>query len=150
MKDKRHKKILELIDNFNIETQDDLLNMLKECGFNVTQATVSRDIKDLRLVKTIDNTGKYKYTLDVNLSNGVAYNSLKGFSYSIKSIDSSGNMVVIKTLSGMAQAVCANIDSMDVDNMLGTIAGDDTIFILMRDQESLNKFIADTRKLLFN
>ncbi len=150
MKDKRHKKILELIDNFNIETQDDLLNMLKECGFNVTQATVSRDIKDLRLVKTIDNTGKYKYTLDVNLSNGVAYNSLKGFSYSIKSIDSSGNMVVIKTLSGMAQAVCANIDSMDVDNMLGTIAGDDTIFILMRDQESLNKFIAETRKLLFN
>lgn len=150
MKDKRHKKILELIDNFNIETQDDLLNMLKECGFNVTQATVSRDIKDLRLVKTIDNTGKYKYTLDVNLSNGVAYNSLKGFSYSIKSIDSSGNMVVIKTLSGMAQAVCANIDSMDVNNMLGTIAGDDTIFILMRDQESLNKFIAETRKLLFN
>ncbi len=150
MKDKRHKKILELIDNFNIETQDDLLNMLKECGFNVTQATVSRDIKDLRLVKTIDNTGKYKYTLDVNLSNGVAYNSLKGFSYSIKSIDSSGNMVVIKTLSGMAQAVCANIDSMDVYNMLGTIAGDDTIFILMRDQESLNKFIAETRKLLFN
>lgn len=150
MKDKRHKKILELIDNFNIETQDDLLNMLKECGFNVTQATVSRDIKDLRLVKTIDNTGKYKYTLDVNLSNGVTCNSLKGFSYSIKSIDSSGNMVVIKTLSGMAQAVCANIDSMDVDNMLGTIAGDDTIFILMRDQESLNKFIAETRKLLFN
>ena len=150
MKDKRHKKILELIDNFNIETQDDLLNMLKECGFNVTQATVSRDIKDLRLVKTIDNTGKYKYTLDVNLSNGVAYNSLKGFSYSIKSLDSSGNMVVIKTLSGMAQAVCANIDSMDVYNMLGTIAGDDTIFILMRDQESLNKFIAETRKLLFN
>ena len=150
MKDKRHKKILELIDNFNIETQDDLLNMLKECGFNVTQATVSRDIKDLRLVKTIDNTGKYKYTLDVNLSNGVTYNSLKGFSYSIKSIDSSGNMVVIKTLSGMAQAVCANIDSMDVDNMLGTIAGDDTIFILMRDQESLNKFIDETRKLLFN
>lgn len=150
MKDKRHKKILELIDNFNIETQDDLLSMLKECGFNVTQATVSRDIKDLRLVKTIDNTGKYKYTLDVNLSNGVTYNSLKGFSYSIKSIDSSGNMVVIKTLSGMAQAVCANIDSMNVDNMLGTIAGDDTIFILMRDQESLNKFIAETRKLLFN
>lgn len=150
MKDKRHKKILELIDNFNIETQDDLLNMLKECGFNVTQATVSRDIKDLRLVKTIDNTGKYKYTLDVNLSNGVTCNSLKGFSYSIKSIDSSGNMVVIKTLSGMAQAVCANIDSMDVYNMLGTIAGDDTIFILMRDQESLNKFIAETRKLLFN
>lgn len=150
MKYKRHKKILELIDNFNIETQDDLLNMLKECGFNVTQATVSRDIKDLRLVKTIDNTGKYKYTLDVNLSNGVTYNSLKGFSYSIKSIDSSGNMVVIKTLSGMAQAVCANIDSMDVYNMLGTIAGDDTIFILMRDQESLNKFIAETRKLLFN
>lgn len=150
MKDKRHKKILELIDNFNIETQDDLLNMLKDCGFNVTQATVSRDIKDLRLVKTIDNTGKYKYTLDVNLSNGVTYNSLKGFSYSIKSIDSSGNMVVIKTLSGMAQAVCANIDSMDVNNMLGTIAGDDTIFILMRDQESLNKFIAETRKLLFN
>lgn len=150
MKDKRHKKILELIDNFNIETQDDLLNMLKECGFNVTQATVSRDIKDLRLVKTIDNTGKYKYTLDVNLSNSVTYNSLKGFSYSIKSIDSSGNMVVIKTLSGMAQAVCANIDSMDVYNMLGTIAGDDTIFILMRDQESLNKFIAETRKLLFN
>lgn len=150
MKDKRHKKILELIDNFNIETQDDLLNMLKDCGFNVTQATVSRDIKDLRLVKTIDNTGKYKYTLDVNLSNGVTCNSLKGFSYSIKSIDSSENMVVIKTLSGMAQAVCANIDSMDVDNMLGTIAGDDTIFILMRDQESLNKFIAETRKLLFN
>ena len=150
MKDKRHKKILELIDNFNIETQDDLLSMLKECGFNVTQATVSRDIKDLRLVKTIDNTGKYKYTLDVNLSNGVTCNSLKGFSYSIKSIDSSGIMVVIKTLSGMAQAVCANIDSMDVNNMLGTIAGDDTIFILMRDQESLNKFIAETRKLLFN
>ena len=150
MKDKRHKKILELIDNFNIETQDDLLSMLKECGFNVTQATVSRDIKDLRLVKTIDNTGKYKYTLDVNLSNGVTCNSLKGFSYSIKSIDSSGNMVVIKTLSGMAQAVCANIDSMDVNNMLGTIAGDDTIFILMRDQESLNKFIAETRKLLCN
>ena len=150
MKKDRHKKILDLIKENAIGTQEELASALNHAGYNVTQATVSRDIKDLRLVKTIDNTGKYKYTLDVNLSNGVAYNSLKGFSYSIKSIDSSENMVVIKTLSGMAQAVCANIDSMDVYNMLGTIAGDDTIFILMRDQESLNKFIAETRKLLFN
>ena len=148
MKDKRHRKILELIDNFSIETQDELLNMLRQCGFNVTQATVSRDIKDLRLVKIIDENGKYRYASDMNSVDNLTYNLLKRFSYSIKSIESSGSMVVIKTLNGMAQAVCANIDSMDTDGMLGTIAGDDTIFILMRDQESLNKFISETRKLL--
>lgn len=148
MKDKRHRKILELIDNFSIETQDELLNMLRQCGFNVTQATVSRDIKDLRLVKIIDENGKYRYASDINSVDNLKYNLLKRFSYSIKSIESSNNMVVIKTLNGMAQAVCANIDSMDTDGMLGTIAGDDTIFILMRDQESLDKFISETRKLL--
>ncbi len=148
MKDKRHRKILELIDNFSIETQDELLNMLRDCGFNVTQATVSRDIKDLRLVKIIDDNSKYRYAPDINSGDNTTYNILKRFSYSIKDIESSGNLVVIKTLSGMAQAVCANIDSMEIDGALGTIAGDDNIFILMRDQESLNRFIYETRKLL--
>lgn len=150
MKTIRHKRILELVDNYSIETQEELLNRLREDGFDITQATVSRDIKDLRLVKIIGNNGKYKYSSDLNSNESFTYNLLKRFSYSIKSIESSGNMIVIKTLSGMAQAVCAAIDSMESKGILGTIAGDDTIFILASDQDSLSNFIFETKRLISN
>lgn len=150
MKTIRHKRILELVDNYSIETQEELLNRLREDGFDITQATVSRDIKDLRLVKIIGNNGKYKYSSDLNSNESFKYNLLKRFSYSIKSIESSGNMIVIKTLSGMAQAVCAAIDSMESKGILGTIAGDDTIFILASDQDSLSNFIFETKRLISN
>lgn len=150
MKTIRHKRILELVDNYSIETQEELLNRLREDGFDITQATVSRDIKDLRLVKIIGNNGKYKYSSDLNSNESFTYNLLKRFSYSIKSIESSGNMIVIKTLSGMAQAVCAAIDSMENKGILGTIAGDDTIFILASDQDSLSNFIFETKRLISN
>lgn len=150
MKTVRHERILELVDNYSIETQEELLNKLREDGFDITQATVSRDIKDLRLVKIIDDNGKYKYSSDMNSDENFRYNLLKRLSYSIKSISSSGDIIVIKTSSGMAQAVCATIDSMENKGILGTIAGDDTIFILAGDQETLSNFVLEIKKLISN
>jgi transcriptional regulator of arginine metabolism len=133
LKYSRHAKILELIESSEIETQEDLANHLKTLGFNVTQATVSRDIKELRLIKVLTREGKYKYATIKNQESVISDRFLKLFRDSVLSIDHAGNTIVVKTLVGAANAAAAAIDAVDLKDVVGTLAGDDTIFLLVRD-----------------
>ena len=148
MKSKRQRKIIELITNNNIETQEELAGLLMKSGFEVTQATISRDIKELRLVKELSSKGKYYYSTGKR-SNENAHRRAGGiFNESIISIDYAMNIVVIKCFSGMANAVCAAIDSMNIEEVLGSIAGDDTIFILCINENVAMNFTYKLRKML--
>ena len=133
MKSGRHEKIMEIISEYPVETQDEIITRLKEAGYKATQATISRDIKDLRLVKTLGSDGKYRYISDVSRSADLRSSFGQLFSGSVIMIDCAQNIVVIKTLSGMANAVCAAMDSTENQAIVGTIAGDDTIFVACRD-----------------
>ena len=135
MKSGRHAKILEIIAEYPVETQDEIISRLKDAGYKATQATISRDIKDLRLVKTLGSDGKYRYTSDTSRSADLRSNFEQLFSGSVISIDAAKNIVVIKTLSGMANAVCAAMASTENSAIVGTIAGDDTIFVACRSDE---------------
>lgn len=137
MKYSRHTKILDLIENYEIETQEELAHRLKECGFNVTQATVSRDIKELRLIKVLTKEGRYKYATIKHQESGISDRFVKLFRDSVTSIDSASNMVVIKTLPGAANAAAAALDTLSLKEVVGTLAGDDTIFILVRDESKV-------------
>ena len=139
MKTGRHARILDIIAEHPIETQDELLTRLREEGFKATQATISRDIKDLRLVKTLGSDGKYRYVSASRSSTDIT---------SVNSIDVAQNLVVIKTLSGMAQAVCAALDSADYPSVVGTIAGDDTIFIACRTADLAVSLTEELKKLI--
>ena len=148
MKARRHAKILELINEFNIDTQEELLRLLREAGFEVTQATVSRDIKELRLVKTLSQDGKYKYTVSMDSMNDFSSKFYSLLSDSAIHIDYACNMVVIKCLTGMANAVCAAMDSMKWEGTIGTLAGDDTIFIVMKNEEYAENLVIELKKLV--
>ncbi len=148
MKTKRHSKILELIAEKEIATQEDLLVYLKKEGFNVTQATVSRDIKELRLVKTMVSDGKYRYAQTAADSNTDIGTKYADFSQSAKSVDYAGNFVVIKCYTGMANAACAVLDAMNREGVVGTLAGDDTIFVLMRDEAMAVSLVDSIEKLI--
>ena len=132
MKSKRHERILEIIKEKDIETQEELAEELKKSGFDVTQATVSRDIKNLKLLKMQSAFGKYKYVVPTkdttNITDKLA-NILKNAVVSVENID---KMVVVKTFTGGASAASEAIDSLDFDDIAGTVAGDNTIFILVR------------------
>jgi len=148
MKAKRHTKVLELISEFEIDTQEELLRRLMENGFKVTQATVSRDIKELRLIKVQAGDG-YKYS--TNTSKDTVDMSFKFhavFSESVTGIDYAENMVVIRCYVGMANAACAALDSIHWKGVVGTIAGDDTIFCVMRDRQNAVEFTEQLHKLL--
>ncbi len=145
MKLNRHTKIIELINKFPITTQDELLDYLKADGFDVTQSTVSRDIKKLRLTKSLDSNGKYRYQAPLVGGNNSKNNFLTLVDSSVVSVEHAMNMVVVKTYAGMAQAVCASIDSMNYDSIVGTIAGDDTIFIVCKNEDSARNY---TQELL--
>ena len=148
MKTRRHARILDLIGEYPIETQDELLTRLKAEGYKATQATISRDIKDLRLVKTLGSDGKYRYVSAAKNSTDIHSNFSALFSTSVSSIDFAQNMVIIKTLSGMAQAVCAALDSVNYNSVLGTIAGDDTIFVVCRTDELAVNLTDELKKLI--
>ena len=141
MRTDRHKKILELINNNNIGTQEELADALNKAGYNVTQATVSRDIREMNLVKIRDELGNTKYAAPVSSGSNIV--TLRD---SIIHVDSAGNIVVLKCRSGMASAVCAEFDSMHYPNVVGTIAGDDTIFILFRNYVQAEEFKNNYRK----
>jgi transcriptional regulator of arginine metabolism len=134
-KGQRHIKIRELIANEDIETQDDLVDRLKQDGFNVTQATVSRDIKELHLVKVPLIDGRYKYSLPADQR----FNPLQKLKRSLMDafvrIDNASNQLVMKTMPGNANAIGALIDKLDWEEILGTICGDDTILIICRNPE---------------
>ena len=148
MKTGRHARILDIISEHPIETQYELLTRLREEGFKATQATISRDIKDLRLVKTLGSDGKYRYVSASRSSTDIRTNFSNLFSTSVNSIDVAQNLVVIKTLSGMAQAVCAALDSADYPSVVGTIAGDDTIFIACRTADLAVSLTEELKKLI--
>ena len=148
MKTKRHSKILELISERDINTQEELLAYLKDAGFDVTQATVSRDIKELRLIKTMVSDGKYRYASSVSDSNADIGTKYAVFSQSTKSVDCAGNMVVVKCFNGMANAACAVLDAMNHEGVVGTLAGDDTIFVLMRDEKSATTLVGKIKELI--
>ncbi|MBR1731067.1 MAG: arginine repressor [Ruminococcus sp.] len=148
MKTRRQAAILDLINEYSIETQEELLTRLKEKGYNVTQATVSRDIKELRLLKTLSNDGKYRYTSYTKNSTETS-GGFNGFiNSSVVSVKPAQNIVVIKTLAGMANAICASIDTIDFKGIVGTLAGDDTIFIVCADNERASNFVFEIQKYL--
>lgn len=148
MKKRRQAKIIELISSREIETQEELQALLLEHGFEVTQATISRDIKELRLVKDLSQSGNYYYSTGKRNTENINRRAGGIFNESIIKIDCAMNMVVIKCFAGMANAVCAALDSMEIDNVLGSIAGDDTIFILCSNETSAMNFTYNLRKML--
>ena len=148
MKYSRHAKILEIIDNDEIETQEDLADLLKKSGINVTQATVSRDIKELRLIKVLAKNGRYKYASMKQQESAISDRLVKMFKDSILGIESSGNIVVLKTLTGAANAACAAIDALDIKDIVGTIAGDDTIFILAKEDQNIGELVDKFKRLM--
>ncbi|PGT87656.1 MULTISPECIES: transcriptional regulator AhrC/ArgR [Bacillaceae] len=131
-KGQRHIKIREIITNNDIETQDELVDLLKGMGFNVTQATVSRDIKELHLVKVPMLDGRYKYSLPADQRFNPLQKLKRALMDAFVKVDSAGHMLVMKTLPGNANAIGALIDNLDWDEVLGTICGDDTILIICR------------------
>ncbi len=137
MKSERHAMILDLIEHADVETQEDLAGLLKNRGYSVTQATVSRDIKELRLIKVLSDKGGYKYATVDKAEAGMKERFIRIFSDSVVGITSSGNLVILKTLSGSGNAAAEAIDSMRWNEVAGTIAGDNTIFIAARDEKTV-------------
>ena len=148
MKTKRHAKILEIIRTRPVDTQEELLRWLKESGVDVTQATVSRDLTELRLIKTLDTDGQYRYST-VKLENGTMSSKFHSlFADAVVNIDYAGNIVVIKCLSGMAQAACAAMDSLHWDSVVGTLGGEDTFICITKDEGRAVELVTELKKLL--
>jgi transcriptional regulator of arginine metabolism len=135
MKYNRHAKILDIIENYEIETQDDLAEKLRESGMDVTQATISRDIKELRLVKVLSSGGKYRYSAMNSDGGNMNDRLLVIIKEAYVSCDYANNILVIKTLPGMAQAVAATLDALGWNDIVGTIAGDDTMMVVCRAEK---------------
>lgn len=138
MKNKRQKKILELIVHYEIGTQEELMEKLREAGFDVTQATVSRDIREMKLTK-VETHGKLHYVAFRETDDDMKEKYERVFRDGFVSMDNAVNILVIKTISGMAMAVAAALDSMDFKEIVGSIAGDDTIMCAVRSlQDTVN------------
>ncbi len=148
MKAKRQAKILEIIRTHAVETQEELLALLSQQGIHTTQATISRDIKELHLIKALSPDGRYRYTVAKmdNEAMSAKFESL--FQDAVEHVDYAGNMVVVRCLPGMAQAVCAAMDSQRMDNIVGTLAGEDTFICIVKEQEQAIRLASDLRKLM--
>lgn len=150
MKVTRHGKILEIINMKDVETQEDLAEELKNSGMDVTQATVSRDIKELKLIKVLTPNGKYKYASILPVEKFLSEKLVTIFAQTILSVENIGNFIVVKTITGSANAACEAIDSLNFDGIAGTIAGDNTIFILVRTVEKGQELVQKIKKMLNN
>ena len=148
MKTKRQSKLLELIRKNEIETQEELMSYLLKEGFAVTQATVSRDIRELKLTKIATSTGKQKYAVLNETTNDLSEKYVRILKDGYVSMDMAQNILVIKTVSGMANAVCAAIDAMNIHEIVGTIAGDDTIMCAIRTTEDTFSILKKLRKIV--
>lgn len=149
VKTQRHAKILEIISTRDIETQEQLLQILQNEGYTSTQATISRDIKELHIVKELTSFGTYRYTTASKDLSGTFSSRLNTiFKECITSFDCAQNIVVIKTIPGLASAAASAIDAMDMSVVVGTLAGDDTVFIVMRDTASAATFCSEIKDLL--
>ena len=150
MKKNRHEAILSLIAQQNIGTQEELMQKLNDLGYKVTQATVSRDIKYLKLIKTPVASGQYKYSYVNNETEDFSGKYYSILSHSVTAVDYAGNMAVVKCYAGMANAACAAMDNLEIDNIVGTLAGDDTLFVLCRDEQSAGFFKDYIEKVVKN
>lgn len=149
MKFQRQAKILQLIEKYDIVTQEELSAKLQESGYTTTQATVSRDIKDLRLIKVLTANGTYKYAVSSDNQNASFAARLRNiFKECVTQIDFAQNIVVIKTLPGLAHAAGSAIDNMNVEDVVGSLAGDDTVMIVMRGNRAAERFYEETGELL--
>ncbi len=148
MKRTRHEKIMELIQAYPVETQEDLLGLLRKDGFDVTQATVSRDIKELRLTKTLSAEGRYRYVPAKEEAHESAAKFQSLFADSAVSVGYAQNIVCVKCQTGMANAVCAAMDSLHWKDMVGTLAGDDTIFILVVSDEAAARLAEELKNMV--
>ena len=148
MKKRRHAKILELINSNDIETQEELQSYLLKCGFEVTQATISRDIKELRLVKELSDKGRYIYSTGKKAATDAIRRAGGIFSESIIRVEYAQNTVCIKCFPGMAMAVCTAIESMEWAGFVGAISGDDTIFVLCKTADCAKIFTMIMEKIL--
>lgn len=148
MKIARHAKILEIINNKDIETQEDLAEELKKSGIDVTQATVSRDIKELKLIKVLSNSGNYKYAAIAPTENLLSDRLVSIFTQTVLTIEYVNNFIIMRTISGSANAAAEAIDSLGWDGIVGTIAGDNTIFVLTRSNEKAEELVSKFKKLV--
>ena len=148
MKYSRHAKILELIERYNIETQEELADKLKEIGMDVTQATISRDIKELRLIKVMDAHERYRYAPVSHTEGTITNRLLTIFTESYITCDYANNIVVVKTLPGMAQASASAVDSLKWTDIVGTIAGDDTIMVVCRAEKIAEELVNKLNRMI--
>lgn len=148
MKTNRHAKIIELINTYRIETQEELADLLNKEGFSVTQATVSRDIRDLKLTKVPAEDGKQRYAVHLSSDNGMSEKYIRVLRDGYISMAMAQNILVIKTVAGMASAVCAAIDAMKWNEVVGTLAGDDTIMCANRSVEDTIKVMDKINKII--
>jgi transcriptional regulator of arginine metabolism len=139
MRYSRHNKILELIAGQEIDTQEKLAKLLQKSGYKVTQATVSRDIKELKLIKAMTSSGKYKYAVNAGQNRPINERFVKIFRETVQSGEHSGNIIVIKTLPGCANAAAEAIDSLPFPNILGSIAGDNTILLVAGENANVTQ-----------
>ena len=148
MKSQRQAKILEIISTINVETQEQLLQELEHAGFHSTQATISRDIKELRIVKELTTLGTYRYTTAAKEVPSTFSNRLNTiFRECVTRYDYAQNLVVIHTLPGLAGAAASAIDSMNMSVVVGTLAGDDTVMVVMRDNNAAAQFCGEISNL---
>ncbi len=148
MKIARHAKILELITQNDIETQEELVDSLRRQGMDVTQATVSRDVKELKLIKVLSASGRYKYASIAQGESVLSEKLVNIFTQTVLNVDYVGNSILIKTLSGSGSAAAEAIDTLGWDGIVGTIAGDNTILILARTDEKARELVGKFKKLL--
>ena len=149
MKSQRQAKIMEIISNRNVETQEQLLALLQEEGFRGTQATISRDIKELRIVKELTSLGTYRYTTANNeMANSFSSRLNTIFRECVTGFDYAQNIIIIRTLPGLASAAGSAIDAMNMSMVVGSLAGDDTVMIVMRDNNSAAAFCGEIKNLI--
>lgn len=149
LKSQRQAKIMEIISTRNVETQEQLLEALQEAGFRCTQATISRDIKELRIVKELTSLGTYRYTTsstEISGSFSTRLNTI--FRECVIGYDYAQNIIVIRTLPGLASAAGSAIDAMNLHAIVGSLAGDDTVMVIMRDSNAAAAFCGEIKNLL--
>ena len=148
MKVDRHSKIVELIGKYQIETQEELAEYLKKAGYHVTQATVSRDIRELKLTKVAMSNGKQKYAALTEPAEDLSQKYIRVLKDGFASMDMAQNILVVRTVSGMAMAVAAALDALNFHEIVGTIAGDDTIMCAVRSVEENIRLMDRLRKMV--
>ena len=148
MRISRQNKILELIENYEIDTQDKLVAMLREHGYDVTQATISRDIKELQLIKALSPSGKYRYAASAAPDGPVSDRLSNIYRETVRSITSSGNIVLVKSLSGCANAAAETLYNFGLEHVIGSVAGDNTVLLVVDDPVNTQSVVDRLNALL--